>query len=217
MWFLRRKKYYSEINGTIYVGKRSGEKALFAGGVTQSGGELFEMWESVSIRIKKDFSKSKDCLALGIGGGTFVSAMIKQFPKIRVIGIELDKVMIDAYNEHFIDHQENFQLIQDDATSWIRKSKKKFDVIMTDIYIGRFNPKNTRNKVFLNDLFKLLKKNGVIVYSAHYNKEDPKEFEKFWKLCKTNFYCEIIYEFPLNKVLLLTHLEKTSNKRSSGL
>lgn len=218
MWLLNKnKKYQSKINGKIYIGKRTGKKALFSGGVTQSGGELIEMWDSVSERIKEDLPNAKNCLVLGVAGGTFISSIVKTVPKIKIIGIELDKTMIDVYYDQFNNTKSKIKIINDDATIWVKTTDKSFDIILVDLYIGRLNPINSRNKEFLKDLLLHLTKKGIVIYNSHFDKNNPNEFEQFEKLVKTYYYSEVIYEFPLNKVLLLTQRESRSKNLKNKL
>ncbi len=125
--------------------------------------------------------------------------------------------MIDAYNDQFRDSKINLKLINDDAIKWTKINDKKFNIILVDLYIGRFNPEKAREKEFLTNLSKRLTKKGIVVYNSHFNKNNPDEFEKFKKIAETYFNSEIIYEFPLNRVLLLTQRESNSKKLNAGL
>lgn len=213
----KNKKYNSNINGKINIGKRKGKKTLFSGGVTQSGGELVEMWDSVSLRLKKDFPKAKTCLILGVAGGSFISSISKVYPSIKITGIEIDSIMIEIYNELFKNSKIKIKLINDDAIKWIKTNNNKFDIILADLYIGRINPPSSRRNKFIENLISNLTSKGIIIFNSHYNKKDPDEFRKFKKLLDTYFYSEIIYEFPLNKVLLLNQRENISKNLKTKL
>ncbi len=218
MIFLNRnKRYKSKINGSIHIGKRSENKALFSGGVTQSGGELIQMWKSVSKRIKKEYPTAKICLVLGVAGGTFISSILKPFPKMEITGIELDKTMIDIYLSNFKEDKIKIKLINDDAIKWIKNNSFKYDVILVDLYIGRHNPLKARKRIFLMNILKNLNKKGIIIYNSHFDINNKEEFEKFKKLTETFYNTQIIYEFPLNRVLLLTQRESISKDLKNKL
>jgi hypothetical protein len=64
-WFLKPKvTYQSKINGKITIGLREGNKALFSGNVTQSGGEIKPMWDEVMADFYKRNLNQKKFLIL---------------------------------------------------------------------------------------------------------------------------------------------------------
>lgn len=193
--------FYSSIHGDIDLFQFAGKETLRAGGVTHSGGFTYDMWKTAIASFKKDFDP-KHCLVLGIGGGTIVKMMQKSFPNTVVTAVDIDPVMIKIAKEYF---SISTEMIEADALLWIEQAEKKFDIIITDLYKGRYNPRKSRTYDFLKNLNRLLKKNGQLIYNSHYNENDPKEFETFLKNCKKIFgTVEILREYEMSRLLYLS-------------
>ncbi|EKD44743.1 MAG: hypothetical protein ACD_71C00021G0001, partial [uncultured bacterium (gcode 4)] len=158
-------------------------------------------------RIKNQESRIKSCLILGVGGGTVVQILKNNYPDVAIIGIEIDSVMVEIAQKYFnLIPSLSVNLIVADVQTWIKSDKMKnyFDLIVTDLYIGKFNPEFSRKKEFLNKLKNLLSSSGIILYNAHYQKETPVEFKKFVRSCKSVFNnSQEVFSYPYNRVLLL--------------
>lgn len=200
----RPRTYTSKIHGIITVGT-SKNKGLFAGGVTQSGGEIAKMWDTVIHSYYQQFPKPKTILVLGVGGGSVIHAIRNHDQKTRIIGVEKDPVMKQiASNEFGLKDDRKQTIIIADAISYIDKEKKHYDLIIVDLYIGPLNPVKSRTKVFLQKLKKTMKSKGAIFYNAHYQKKNSSEYEKFRKVTDTLFtQTEEVFSYPLNRVLRL--------------
>lgn len=191
----------SKIHGELRLNQFAGQGTLRGGGVTHSGGFTYKMWKTAIASFPKKFIP-KNCLVLGIGGGTIISMMQKSFPKINITGVDIDPTMIKIAKEYF---SVSAKMIESDAIAWVEKSDKKFDIIIVDLYIGRFNPKKARMYHFLKNLNRLVKMNGQLLYNSQYNEKEPDEFETFATNCQKIFSSySIIREYPLSKLLLLS-------------
>ena len=208
--------YKSKINGTITIGKRNNEKALYAGGVTQSGGEITPMWDEVIGNLYKGGipdqvrdDKDKNILVLGVGSGSVIHAIRNHDKTANILGIELDPVMKQAAIEQFGIKETKLQkIIIADAITWIQKqsriSELVYGTIIVDLYIGPLNPPKARTKKFLMQLNKMFKPKGIILYNAHYQKKNTGEYEAFRKITDKIFSnAEEVFSYPLNRVLLL--------------
>lgn len=207
----RRITYQSNINGVITIGKRHSEKALYAGGVTQSGGEIAPMWDTVIGNVYRDShaKPQNDILILGVGGGSVIHAIRKHDKKAFITGIELDPVMKQvAFEEFGIKENAKQKIIIADAKQWIQKqsrtSRLVYGTIIVDLYIGSLNPPKARTKAFLEQLKTLAKPHGIIIYNAHYQKKNKGEYEEFRKTTDAIFEnVEEVFVYPLNRVLVL--------------
>lgn len=203
--------YQSDINGTITIGKQKNEKALYAGGVTQSGGEIAPMWDEVIGNVYRDShaKPQNDILILGVGGGSVIHAIRKYDKKAMITGIELDPVMMQVAREQFgIEENAKQKIIIVDAKQWIQKqsrtSRLVYGTIIVDLYIGPLNPPKARTKAFLEQLKTLAKPNGIIIYNAHYQKKNKGEYERFRKITDAVFEnVEEVFAYPLNRVLCM--------------
>lgn len=200
----RKKSFFSSISGEIIVLEWLGKKTLYAQGVAQSGGEYVTMWRRVLKRISRE--SIKKCLVLGVGGGTVIDLLISQNKEITISAIEKDPLIVDIAKTYFgLDTKGNVQLIIADAKDWVEKNKKSFHLVIVDLYMGRLNPSFCRQKSFLIKLKKSLMPAGQILFNAHFQPDNRKEFEKFLTLCRTVFdRVNDIFSYRYNHVLLLS-------------
>jgi spermidine synthase len=201
--------FHSKINGSITLFSFFGKKTLIVGGATQSGGFTLSMWEKAIKKFKNEKLKIKNCLVLGVGGGTVINILKKYFPDIYITGIEIDPIMKKIARKYFdIIPNNSTNIIVADAFSWLENKSKAllFDLIIIDLYIGRLNPAEAREESFLIRLKKLLTKKGIILFNSHYNEGKLQEYNKLIKYFQKNF-SEVKTEakYPLSRLLKLTN------------
>lgn len=198
--------FHSNINGEIKIREFLGMKTLYVNNVSQSGGEYVYMWRKVVNNIQYPISNIQNCLVLGVGGGTVIQILKNNYPDLAITGIEIDPKIVEIAQKYFnLVPDQSINLVVADAQTWLKSDKKKnYDLIIVDLYRGRFNPEFSRKKEFLGRLKNLLSKSGIILFNAHYQKERPAELEKFLEKCKQIFNnTEIVFSYPYNRVLLL--------------
>lgn len=200
-----RKIYKSQFNEQVHVAKSFGKKALYAKGIAQSGGEYGHMWQQSFKKLPSDFNP-KSCLSLGVGAGTVVNVIRKKYPKTRIVGIEIDPVVLQVARREFgLVEDSKTRIIVDDAVQWLKKNQKiKYDLIVVDLYIGSLNPPKSRMRKFLEQTKKILREDGMIFYNCHYQRDNPKDHELFLDRSKSVFkHVEEVFTYPKNRILLL--------------
>lgn len=172
------EKINSPINGEISVVEQFGKRKIIVGGLTQSGPMAEEVWKEGIKEIKEQYLK---ILILGLGGGSLVKLINQYFPQAKIIGVEIDPLMISLGRKYLdLKKAKNLEIIIDDASNFIRrkallieKTKERrslFDLIFVDLYLGNNVPENCQNKLFLQNLKKILRKNGMVVFNRLYYK-----------------------------------------------
>ncbi|OGH19388.1 MAG: hypothetical protein A3F31_03285 [Candidatus Levybacteria bacterium RIFCSPHIGHO2_12_FULL_38_12] len=198
--------FHSNINGHILIDKSYGSKTVFSGG-PQSGGEFVWMWRRLISQVKSSKLKVKNCLILGVGGGTVIEFLKKYFPDVKITAVEIDPIMVQIAKEHFnLDPKLASKVVISDAVLWVNKkpANRKYDLIIVDLFIGALNPPSSRQGDFLKKLREILNKNGIILYNSQYQEKKPEEFEEFRALCSSFFsQVEQVYGFKKNRVLLI--------------
>ena len=198
----------SKIKGEIKIVESFGKKTLYVGGAEQSGGTILPMWTS-AVRIMKQFSNLtvKNCLVLGLGGGTIIKILNSFYPQLAITVVEVDPCMLEATKKYFKSNLSPLVKVTiSDAFSFIKNKKLfgSFDLVVVDLYIGKLNPERARRKDFLTALKKLLKGNGSILYNSHYEKRNEEDYQNFLKVCKKQFLqVSEILKYPYSRILFL--------------
>ena len=206
-WQKSSPVFHSLINGRITIGKSYRKMTLFANNIPQSGGEYVFMWEKVLKSFDKLSFKPKKCLVLGVGGGTVISELINNYPRMNIVGVEIDPVMIEISLKHFgLESHKNIEIVTQDAVDFVSyERERKYDLIIVDLYLGLFNPPSVRSESFLKNLKRIMKSHGVILYNSHYQKTKHEEYENFTNLADSIFgQTQEVFAYPRNRILKLS-------------
>lgn len=149
----------SKINGRIIVKDGFGSRYLHTANayITQSGGIVKTLWRPV---LKKIARPGKSWLILGLGGGTLAREISRLYSPSRLVGVEIDPVVITAGKKYFgLSNIPALKIVQADAYSYILSHKTSFDFILVDLYLSEEVPVFVSNAKFLSKL----KNSGRIV------------------------------------------------------
>ena len=199
-------RFSAPFNKKIKITQYRGKKTLYVDNAEQSGGTITGMWRETIRRMQQCNNETmKQCLILGLGGGTLINILKRTYPEIEITVIEIDPVMIRIARDYFgIKSNVFLEIINADAFSWVKKNKVgKFDLIIFDLYLGTKNPVKASNRIFLLDLKELLDTEGSILYNRHYQ-NDPKDYEILKRYCQEIFKTvKLILSYPFSRILLL--------------
>jgi len=125
----------SKYNGHLKVIKTWGMGTYIqAGGLTQSGGIVETIWNSTLKQINNDCS---NILILGLGGGTLAKLLRKKYPDAKIIGVEIDPIMIELGKKYLDLDKYNIDIKIQDAFLFLKNNKnKKYDLLIVDTYFG---------------------------------------------------------------------------------
>jgi spermidine synthase len=150
----------SKFNGNLRVVKTLGMGTYIqSNGLTQSGGIVETIWKQTLRKVKN--KKVKNCLILGLGGGTAAKLIEKYWPEAKISGIEIDPVMIELGKKYLGLGEIDIDIKIQDAAKSI---SGKFDLIIVDLYHGDQFPKKFEDEKFL----KRLSKNKVVIFNRLY-------------------------------------------------
>lgn len=199
--------FHSKINGRIKVKEFFGKRQIYVDDFLQSGQVLERMWEEVLSVVISQLSAVRSCLVLGVGGGTVIKIIKKYYPEVKIIGIEVDKVMIEIGKKYLdLSNDKDLELIIADAFDWVKKREKKkyFDLIIVDMFIGRKNVAFLQGRNFLADLKKIISSDGLIIVNTDFSKGKAGDVEKFVAEYKPIFdNITVPFKFTKNSILFL--------------
>lgn len=182
-------KVKSSINGKIEVIEQFGKKTIKVEGLEQSGPMVEKIWEKGIKNLPTTNYQllTTKILILGLGGGSAVKIINQYFPQAKILGIEIDPVMIKLGKEYLgLSEYKNLEIKIDDAFRWSQQNvlnnsniPKKFDLILVDLYLGRDIPGKVENENFLNSLKELLKVGGLVIFNRLKGKDKKVSLQKF--------------------------------------
>lgn len=194
----------SPINGKIRVVRTLGLGTYMqVENLTQSGGLVKEAWSHTLGRIKKKKPEVKNCLILGLGGGSAAMKIKGLWPKAEITGVDVDPLMIELGKKYLgltgvnvaIDDASNFSI---DA----HRKSQKYDLILIDTYLGSSYPPEFQGDDFLIRIKGLLTSSGLAVFNRLYYAEKRPVAMKFGaKLEKV--FVRVDYVFPEANVMFI--------------
>lgn len=163
----------SRYNGKIQVVRSLGFGTYIqVEGLTQSGGVVYGIWQSVFRKIKKQKLNIKNCLILGLGGGSAAKLVRKYWPEAKIMGVEIDPVMIELGKKYLELDKIKMQIKIKDAFGF---DISGYDLVIIDLYCGDRFPGKFETEKFL----KKLTKNRLVIFNRLYFGEKRKEAVKF--------------------------------------
>jgi len=207
-----KNKYKSSINNQVQLIKVFGKPRINVAGMLQSGGIINHIWKQgieKCLMINGQWSRA---LILGLGGGSLVTLINQSYSGVKIVGVEIDPVMIDLGKKHFgLDKIENLEIVKGDAVEYVKKTQnsklksKKFDVVFVDLYVGDKYPKKAEKDSFVSNLNKIASKKGIVVFNRlFYGKhkrgvgEFVKKLEKYFKNIELQHVCSNLLVFCTN-------------------
>lgn len=80
--------------------------------------------------------RPKSILMLGVAGGTALRTLRHLLPDVELTGVDLDGELITLAKEEMYLSETGARIEIADAYSWMRKNRRKFDVIIDDLYLA---------------------------------------------------------------------------------
>jgi len=175
----------SPVSGKIQVASFFGNRRIMVDGLIQTGGLLEGVWKKALSKINNKPSLIKNCLILGLGGGTLAELISQKWPAAGIMGVEIDKEMIRLGKKYFtLDKIPHLKILNQDAIKIINKGElpiNNFDLIFIDLYLGRKVPSGSEKEDFLNCLKSILSEDGLIIINRLFSREEKDSVRKFIK------------------------------------
>jgi spermidine synthase len=153
-----------------------------------------------------DFDKiqsMQSILVLGVAGGSVIRTLVDEINfKGQITGVEIDPSIIEIANSYFkLDEIPNLEIVIDDASEFILKTNKKFDLIIIDIFQDTKMPDFLFEFFFVNRICFLLNPKGHILFNTMLLNDKQKKLN-----------LEYIKNFDPKKYSILTYnkMEKTN-------
>lgn len=187
-------KVNSPISGEIKVVEQFGKRSIKVGGLEQSGAFIGGIWKKALKKTQNlKTSKTQSVLILGLGAGTVAKLVNKFWPGAKIVGLEIDPVVIKLGRRYFdLDEIPNLEIINFDAVKFLEKIDyllyaNHYSLILVDVYLGDRVPQSCETDEFLKRVKKLLAPGGLAIFNRLFYKEKKKEAENFIKKLRKIF------------------------------
>lgn len=192
------EQFVSPINGEIKVEKIFGFGTVIrAGNLTQSGGIIYDIWKKTFKKVIRSSPTVHRALILGLAGGTLVKLIHKFWDGVKVIGVDVDPLMVEMGKKYLGLKESEVEIVISDATKFCKKQVKqkvKYDLIFIDMYNGDKYPAQFEEESFLRLILRLLTDDGIAVFNRLYYGEKRKLAVKFSsKLSKVFSSVDVVY------------------------
>lgn len=196
----------SRVNGRIRVVRDlAWGTYIQADGLTQSGGVVYGVWKTTLSGIKKSRNEEiRNCLILGLGGGTAAQIVRKYWPDAQISGIDIDPIMIELGKKYLGLDKLEVQVQVQDASDFVRqaKSNRQHDLILVDLYQGDKVPEKFEGEKFLGLVLKILTDNGLVIFNRLYYDEKRPLAARFLRKARTVFP-EVSAFYPQANVMFI--------------
>ncbi|MEO8933135.1 MAG: fused MFS/spermidine synthase [Xanthomarina sp.] len=202
------KKIESDINGTLEITWYNGKKHLNTKNANYSYGSLQQILKFGLEKI--DLSKVQSVLLLGLGGGSVIETLRKDFNyQKNITAIDIDPVIIRISKDEFcIEENESLEIICTDAFEYIQKCQTTFDLIIIDLFIDIKVPEKFLNLPFWDLLLKRKTTNGVILFNASLEDNLSIHLETIIDYLKSHVYKIEVFDKVLdtNRIILTSSI-----------
>lgn len=109
-------------------------------------------------------SNPENVLLLGGGAFTLPNYLVKESPSMKIDVVEIDSSLESISKEHFLyKDSPNVNLFFDDARSFLNQNKKKYDLILVDVYGDIAIPFQLSTIEYSDKIRQSLKEDGMVV------------------------------------------------------
>ncbi len=197
------EKRKSKFNGEIKVVRNLAFGTYIqAGGITQSGGIIEDIWRPTLKKIINYKLSINNCLILGLGGGSAAKLIRKFWPEAEITGIDIDPVIVGLGKKYLGLNKVRIEIA--DAYDFIVHSTKykvqRYDLVLVDVYQGREFPRKFEEEKFL----KLLTKFKIVVFNRLYYGEKRPEAMRFGRRLEKVFK-KVDYFYPQANLMFVCY------------
>lgn len=228
-FWMKTASYFADIqletiesvySGSLEVICRKGRYALCTNNAVYSYDDLYVNFSDSFERLDLDAYELKNVLVLGLGLGSIPWLLEKKFHKIYTYTfVEIDQKIVNLAKHYTLSElTASYTIICQDALRYAKKSEQIFDMIIVDLFIDNTVPSVFESLEFLQDLKRLLRSGGLVLYNRL--TDTPELLEKTTQFYEEGFkkvFLEgVMLELEANRMLVNNYqplLEEKANKK----
>lgn len=110
---------------------------------------------------------ARSTLVLGLGGGTLVKRMWRDYAPMRVDAVEIDPVVVDVARRYFgLPEDERVGVFTEDARRFVQRTAQTYDIVVIDAYYADGVPFHLTTREFFEEVDARLAPGGVVAYNV---------------------------------------------------
>lgn len=143
-----------------------------------------------------DAAPPRSLLVVGLAAGTVSKQFAQAFPDIQIDGIEIDPAIVRVGRELFAMNEPNLNVWIDDGRAALRKTDKRYDVIVVDAYRQPYIPFHLATVEYYQELRAHLTERGVVAINAARTPHDARLVEALASTLKQVFPTVLLLDYP---------------------
>ncbi|MDZ4169698.1 MAG: fused MFS/spermidine synthase [Coriobacteriia bacterium] len=110
---------------------------------------------------------AKRVLIVGLGGGSLVKRMWRDYPQMRIDVAEIDPIVVDvAYRYFELPRDERITVTAEDGRRFLAATDTRYDIIVMDAYYADALPSHLATEEFFREVAAHLTPDGVVAYNV---------------------------------------------------
>ena len=172
---IRIKTLPSERSNSLEITMVNGKLLLDSKHTNYSYGSLQKVLNKGLAHIGKNIiSKCEHILILGVAGGSIIQTLKNEYKtNAQIDAVEIDYEIIELAKTYFnLTSYTNLNIIIDDASKYIKTTKKSYDLIIVDIFNDNRMPDFLFEDNFWKLIYKKLNNNGLCLFNSMISLKD---------------------------------------------
>lgn len=115
------------------------------------------------LAIKPDATST---LVIGLGGGSVVKRMWRDYPDMRIDAVELDPEVIEIAHAYFaLPQDERIRIYSGDGREFVSTTANRYDIVIVDAFDEDVVPRPLKTEEFLRSVRDHLTSDGAVAYN----------------------------------------------------
>ena len=206
------RKPYNQNEITQYILYQNG---LMQNGMDSSGHSIHPF--SYVLDALSQLSTIGNALVLGLGVGVLPQQLSSKGFKIDAV--DIDPIILDIAKNFFKYEPKNTSFFFEDARTYVKKCKKKYDLIIIDLFFADGVPEHLTTKEFYKNINNCLNDNGIILSNSLMDFSNELALNSTLSTFNNQFDNLYYFYRPINECtnLYVVAVKKGSSKTIEGL
>lgn len=197
-------------NSELIVAIQDGKYVLNTENANYSFASLHRVFRQAFHKIDITNKQVQNILVLGAGAGSIPTIIYKELKLTPVIdAVEIDEKVIDLGNKYFgLNSFNSLNIIIDNAVDFVKKTDKKYDLIIVDLFNGINVPTEFLTPHFFEQLRGLLNNKGELLFNFVAYNHETKTMAKMLESEFSKVFLKQITTYRLEGINRVFHCEK---------